>query len=383
VQVKVFRAQDPELATLARQAEEAALFPGQVEHELDWLFDTDHGKKVSPGVLGLFDSDRLAGYVPFRYRADGLLFRMASVRLGRLPYRTLELFGSGVVARNEEVASEALSRIAAIDEPFHALALHEVPTESPLWRAVSARSARGFHTIERERGIHHLVDLPRSMDEYRARFSSKTRSTWTRKGRKLESDCGPLSLRVYTRPDQVIELLNAVEPVSRLTYHYHLLGRNLSAGNLQFVNNLTRWAQRGWLRSYMLFAGERPIAYTIGSLARRRFSYDLPGYDPSTSASSPGILLLLRMIEDMIQSNVADVLDFGGGHADYKALLATRSFPEISALLVRRRPYAQGIAYLQRGMIAGAHGVAQVMDRFDLKSRIKNWMRGWRLRSTS
>ncbi|HXU82747.1 MAG TPA: hypothetical protein VN914_15200, partial [Polyangia bacterium] len=93
------------------------------------------------------------------------------------------------------------------------------------------------------------------------------------------------------------------------------------------------------------------------------------------------ILLLLRMIEEMIEADAADVLDFGGGHADYKALLATRSFPEASALLVRRRPYAQGIAYLHRGLTAGAHGVAQALDRWDLKARFKNWMRGWRLRA--
>jgi hypothetical protein len=381
VEVKVFQAQDASLATLARQAEEAALLPGQLEHEIGWLSDTDHGDKVSAGALGLFDADRLAGYVPYRYRTDGLLFRVASVRLGRLPYRTVELFGQGVVAHEEHVVSEALARIDAVAQPFHALALHEVPTESPLWRAVASKSARGFHTIERERGVHHLVELPRSIDEYRARFSAKTRSTWARKSRKLESDCGSLSLRVYRQPEQVLELLSTVEPVFRLTYHYHLLGRNISPGNAQLVHNLQRWAHRGWLRSYVLFAGDRAIAYAIGSVARRRFSYDLPGYDPRLSASSPGILLLLRMIEEMIQAGDVDILDFGGGHADYKALLATRSFPETSALLVRRRPYAQGIAYLQRGVTAGAHGAAQVMDRLQLKSRIKNWMRGWRLRS--
>jgi len=380
VQVKVFNAQDPALGVLAKQAEEAALLPGQLEHDIDWLVETDHGQKVSGGVLGLYDADRLAGDVPYRYRQDGLLFRMASVKLGHVPYRTVELFGPGVVARDERVVTEALSRIDAVSGSFHALYLNEVPTESALWRAVSAKTARGFHTIERERGVHHVVDLPRSPDEYRARFSAKTRSTWARKARKLEGERGSLSLRVYTQADQVIDLLTTVEPVSKLTYHYHLLGRDLSPGNIRLAENLQRWARRGWLRSYVLFTGERAVAYAIGSLSRRRYSYDLPGFDPALSSTSPGILLLLRMIDDLIESNAADVFDFGGGHADYKELLANRSFPEINALLVRRNPYAQGIAYLQRGMVGGTHRVAQVMERFQLKSRIKNWIRGLKLR---
>jgi len=320
--------------------------------------------------------------MPFRYRADGLLFRMASVKLGHLPYRTVELFGPGVVTRDEQVVTEALTRIDAVSAPFDALLLNEVPTESALWRAVSAKTARGFHTIERERGIHHVVDLPRSPDAYRARFSAKTRGTWARKTKKLESEHGPLSLRVYTRPEQVLDLLTTVEPVSKLTYHYHLLGRDLSPRNTQLAANLQCLARRGWLRSHVLFAGERAVAYAIGSLSRRRYSYDLPGFDPALSTTSPGILLLLRMIDEMIESNVADVFDFGGGHADYKALLANRSFSEINALLVRRRPYAQGIAYLQRGMVSGTHRVAQLMERFQVKSRIKNWMRTWKLRPT-
>jgi CelD/BcsL family acetyltransferase involved in cellulose biosynthesis len=115
-------------------------------------------------------------------------------------------------------------------------------------------------------------------------------------------------------------------------------------------------------------------------LFRRRYSYDLPGYDPALSSTSPGILLLLRMIDEMIAADAADLFDFGGGHADYKALLSNRSFSEVNALLVRRRPYAEGIAHLQRGMVAGTHRVAQVMEKLQLKSRIKNWMRGWKLR---
>jgi CelD/BcsL family acetyltransferase involved in cellulose biosynthesis len=380
VKAKVFGAQDPGLAGLAEEAAASALEPAQLEHEIAWVAESDHGAGARAAVLGLFDGDRLAGYVPFRYRADGLLFRFAGVRLGRVPYRTVELFGRGVVAKEDGVIDAALSRLDAVPWPFHAVMVNEVPTESPLWRAITTGAAGKLSVIERDRGVHHVIDLPRSMEAYLGHFSAKTRSTWKRKTRKLESEAGPLSLVVYTRPDQVMELLATVEPVSRKTYHYHLLGRDLSPRNENLSRNLTRWAHRGWLRGYVLFAGQRPIAYAVGSVARRRFSYDLPGYDPELAAHSPGLVLLLRMIEDLITADVADLLDFGGGDAGYKQLLATRSFSEASALLVRHTPYAQGVARLQRGLAATAHVAGQLLDRFDLRARARNWLRSCHLR---
>jgi hypothetical protein len=379
MKAKAFRGEDPALATLAAQADEAALRPTLLEHELDWVAESEHGDKAWGAVLGLYDGDRLAGYVPFRYRADGLLFRMGNLRMGRLPYRILELFGCGVVAERDEVVADALTQLDEVPWPFHAVIVQEAPVDSPLWRAIGAGRARNLRTFGRDEGIHHMLDLPGSVDEYLARFSNKTRATWKRKGRKLESELGPLRLRVYTTPDEVTELLTTIEPVFRRTYHYHLLGRNLSSANEQLVTNLTRWGHKGWLRGYVLFAGEHPAAYVIGSLARGRFSYDMPGYDPDLAATSPGILLLLRMIEDLIGAG-ARLLDFGGGDADYKRLLATRSFPERSALLVRRSGYALGLAELQHGMSATARAASRLLERLDIKADVKRWMRGWKLR---
>src|SRR5688572_20219893 len=109
----MYGARDPQLGILAEKAREAALLPAQMEHEIDWVAHSDHGPRASAGVLGLFEGSQLAGYLPFRYRADGLLFRVAGVRLGRVPYRTVELFGPGIVAHQNHVIGDALSQLCA------------------------------------------------------------------------------------------------------------------------------------------------------------------------------------------------------------------------------------------------------------------------------
>jgi hypothetical protein len=378
VRTELLLAGDPGLAALAPQMEVPHLYPTQLEHEVSWIARSDHGTKASAAVLALFRDDRLAAYAPLRYRWDGLAMKVAGKRLGALPYRTIQLFGPGVISADEELIPAALSAIDRLPWRFDAFNLFDVPVHSAFWRAVEARALTGFDTLERARHPHYLVDLPDGIDEYMARFSGKSRATFRRKARRLEQECGALSVRTYSRRDEVPALLETIAPVFLKTYHHHLRGENLTPSNEQLARNLTRWADHGWLRAYVLFAAERPIAYVIGSLARRRFSYEMPGYDPEQSAHSPGLLLLLRMIEDLVGHRSASVLDFGSGDNDYKQLFATRSYVEVSALLVRRTARARGIAGLYREFARATRAGALLLERHQVKARVLKWLRGGR-----
>ena len=54
---------------------------------------------------------------------------------------------------------------------------------------------------------------------------------------------------------------------------------------------------------------------------------------------------------------------------------------KLSDRLFEEGVFAQGIAYLQRATFAGTHRVAQLMEKVQLKSRIKNWIRRRKLRA--
>jgi CelD/BcsL family acetyltransferase involved in cellulose biosynthesis len=169
--------------------------------------------------------------------------------------------------------------------------------------------------------------------------------------------------------------LRTISPVYFKTYHHSLLQQNLTLENTSLVRNLQQRAGRDWVRAYVLFAGDRPVAYALGYLAGRRFTYELPGYDPDLAAHSPGLILVLRLIEDLITRGEADVLDFGSGDNEYKQLFATRSYLEVSALLVRDGRMARGLAAVYGGLAAVSRLGAEVLARHGVKRRVLGWLR--------
>ena len=58
-------------------------------------------------------------------------------------------------------------------------------------------------------------------------------------------------------------------------------------------------AARGWLRGYVLYLDEQPIAFELGELYRGRFDSLAGAYDPDYGQHRVGAYLLLKAIEDL------------------------------------------------------------------------------------
>jgi len=159
------------------------------------------------------------------------------------------------------------------------------------------------------------------------------------------------------------------------TFHYHVLGWNLTASNAAFRNNLETWARHGWLRGYVLYAADRPLAYAIGYLSERRYQYEQIAYDPEYNRLAPGNHLLLAIVADLVESGVADVLDFGRGDAEYKRSFGSRSYEEGAMLLARRTLYARGAAGAERLFARASRAAARSFDRFCIKAKVKGLVR--------
>src|SRR4029077_734183 len=116
-------------------------------------------------------------------------------------------------------------------------------------------------------------------------------------------------VRKFTTSEQIHEMVELVEAIATKTYHFHLLGQDLTASNKQLIRNLKICAQEGWLRGYELLGDNRPIAYVVGYLVNGCFQSEFTVYHPAFARYSPGILLQLRVIEDLINTGTADFLD--------------------------------------------------------------------------
>lgn len=370
-----FLTQANHLELLAAVAAQAALRPRQLEHDIAWLARADHGADTIAGGLTFLRGSELIGYAPLRCRRKRLVLRLGEVKVASLPLRSVQLFGQAVLGDSDELASAFLERLGELPHAFDRATIEQLPVDSPLWRAISKRRGSWYIPLEHGRALHRIVELAPTMAQYLERFSAKQRSELRRKTKRLVEDLGELELSVHTRPEHVRPFLDTIEPLARKTYQYRLLGKSPAGEEGAAAHNLEVCAQHGWLRAYVLTAGGRPIAYELGYAAGRVFQGEMTGYDPNCTKYGPGIVLMLRVIEDLIESKAFDAFDFGAGDASYKELLSTTAYEEVKMTLVRRTPYARAVSGLEQ-MLAGASRLAaSLVERAGAKAQLKALIR--------
>ena len=135
--------------------------------------------------------------------------------------------------------------------------------------------------------------------------------------------------------------------------------------------------EHGWSRVYLLYDGERPVAYWWCGVHGDTIRTNTTGYLPAYAQHRPGIYLLMRVIEDAIADPSLRVLDFGPGRSDYKQRFSNDGYVEQNLLLFapRLRPtFVRATSIAVRGAAAGAR---RALDRTGLTQRVKT---AWRRR---
>jgi CelD/BcsL family acetyltransferase involved in cellulose biosynthesis len=182
----------------------------------------------------------------------------------------------------------------------------------------------------------HYASLQLDRDAYLASFSAKSRSTLKRKVRKLaERSGGELDLRSYSRPDEVEEFYRHARAVSATTYQERLLNAGLPDGEGALAR-MRELAAAGGVRGWLLFLDDRPIAYLYAPAEGDTLIYAYLGYDPDYADLSPGTVLQLEAMQQLMGDPRFRWFDFTEGDGQHKRQFATGSVACVDLLLLRR-----------------------------------------------
>lgn len=222
---------------------------------------------------------------------------------------------------------------------------------------------------------HFYIDLSGGIEAYRAKFSSKTRSTINRKLRKFQEHCGgTLDWKLYDRPEAMAEFHRLARAVSAKTYQERLLDAGIPA-DAEFVTEMVGLARLGQMRGYLLFDADRPVAYLYCPLRGNAFIYAFLGYDPEYMQWSVGTVLQWLALEDIFARPAARFFDFTEGQSEHKRLFATHELRCANVMFLR--PGMSNRFWL------AAHAAAEdtsawlgrLAERWGLKARLKKLMR--------
>jgi CelD/BcsL family acetyltransferase involved in cellulose biosynthesis len=164
------------------------------------------------------------------------------------------------------------------------------------------------------------IRFPEQGLDYWNQFSKKTLSTFRRKLKKF----GDARLERITQPEQVREFLALAHEISRQTWQSRRLGLRIRNNDAERAS-LSALADAGLLRSYLWFANGEPAAFCVGNQAQGVFNYEEVGYATKFAKFSPGQMLVVQLIEDLLAHDRPEWFDFGGGDADYKRMFANHT----------------------------------------------------------
>lgn len=172
---------------------------------------------------------------------------------------------------------------------------------------------------------HFSIVLPPSAEQFKRSLSHRLKRNKERWKKLLRDNSGEVEIKEFHSAEDISRLVSDLEKIAGDTYQ-----RNLGVGFMntpQQVELLRTHALKRWLRAYILYIRAKPCAFWVGYVNDKSFYGDYIGYIPEFGKYSPGLFLMVRLMEDFCGNGI-DEVDFGMGAAQYKSTLANKSYPE-------------------------------------------------------
>ncbi|HXN72331.1 MAG TPA: GNAT family N-acetyltransferase [Candidatus Acidoferrales bacterium] len=315
-------------------------WPGHRDSEIDFylMILRSYPEVLRPHVIALYRDGQPEAILIGRLEEKKLAFRVGYLTLFRPEARCLDFVYGGLRGNASPENTELLFREAmkCLGNGEADLAVLEfVPIGSDLYRfSQTLPGSLGRDTSPAETG-HESLKLPADIEELYKRMSSKRRSEIRRKAKRFVAQAAEgIKIVCYREPEQLDRIFHDVEEIAKKTYL-----RGLGTGfedNALVRARLELCARKGWLRAYVLYIGDRPCTYWIGMLCGETFYGEYVGYDPEYRLLSPGMYVMLNVIETFCNGTSGDVVtevDFGFGNAEYKSALCNSSSVEASVFV--------------------------------------------------
>jgi hypothetical protein len=260
-------------------------------------------------IIYVYDDNNLVAVLPFKYTSGTIPFMLGLWRLGGIHARMLKLpdYEFGIVSSYDrrvvfaEVAAE-LKRKKICDLVM-----------ADNWPA----PGRGARNVQET----YLIDMPEDFDAWMMMLSSNTRQVLRRRARKMQKEFGEeLYVKEFCSRVEMKDLHGYLFKVWEKSWH----GR-LNRQSPPDINILELLADNGWVRSFVLFVDNTPIATVQGYQYNGIFMDEAPAYDDKWKKYSPGLVLNYFIIERLFKNNTPQVVDFGFGYNQYKEMLGTRA----------------------------------------------------------
>ena len=243
--------------------------------------------------------------------------------------RVLRLIGDGsddvdgfdLIVRpgyEEACAGEWLRWLDTHLDTWDILELNSVPAESGALEQLRF-AARPYGWVEQSSQVsHRMIELNAEWTTYVASLSKKMRGTISHQLRSMQAQYQVVARRCLSLQEALI-WLDKLESWQHVRWTEREIGPKLTVeARRRFYQNLvTALGRRGWLDFWGLFADGEVVAVELGCRLGDQRTGLHPGFDPDMARFSPGLVLRVMMLKELMAEGVARY-DFGAGDETYK-----------------------------------------------------------------
>jgi CelD/BcsL family acetyltransferase involved in cellulose biosynthesis len=289
------------------------------------------GASCQPHVIVITRNAKRETFLVGLHDRRKLPFKLCSVTMCQPEVNVLEFVCGGVLGNTSQgncaVLVQAVMRSLAEGDADVAL-WEKLDVHSALYSCALQLPGLAFRDHCRWHHDHWFANAPKSLDALYSTLGRSQRSKLSRKYKRvLNSFSGTIQVRMFRTIADMEQAIRDMEQIAR-----NSVKRQLGFGfsdTPQTRERLLMEAALGWLRIYILYIKEKPVAFWEGTLYKRCLQADNTGFDAAWSAHSPGIILYLNILEQIRVEDVRTV-DLGCGSGQLYHCFGDTKRPEAS-----------------------------------------------------
>lgn len=360
-----------------------SVWPGHRDSDIDFFveFIRTRPAVIRPHVIVLYRDGVAEAMLVGRLERTKLNFRLGYLRTPGIPARMLIFSQGGARGCISDSNSTALvgSITTSLRRGEADLALlHQVDAASPLFQNVLAGTSFATRDHVAVPEPRYAMTVAKTVDELYAGFSRAVRhGVRQKKTRLLRQFAGRIRTECIQSSAELSRVIPHLEEVAAKTYQ-----RGLGVGftdTPEIRERLRFFAEKGWLRIYILYLDEKPCAFLTGTVHEGTFTSDFTGYDPMLRDHSPGTVVEITSMEDLCRLGVQQI-EFGPGQAEYKRRFSNCQMMESNLHIFAATIKGVLLNALQTGTILVDRFLKAMLERTNLLAPLKNF---WRRRLAS
>jgi len=353
-----------------------------IDHDPYWHSAKCGNDKSSKLFVCITPDNTVAGYAPFFIHPSALSFQLFGISVYDYRIRRYCITATPLLAEEYQSLSSALLEKLLIT-------LREIIGDRDSLFGLGVEKSSNFSQFILENTelrkhyqvlpygqsyFRRLISLPKDFEAYLKGLGNSTRYEMRRALRLLEKDTEiTTSYRIFTQPEEVVELLQLLQQVSLKTYQHQLLNLGIN-DNAENRHTFELAARKGWLRSLILFSNNEPIAFQHGFLYKKCFYLTHIGYDPAWAKWSVGTITHAYLIQNLIEVG-AEKFDFLYGDNGSKARLSNDQREEQNFYIVPRKFPLSFIASMLQAFNFVMNTLGRAIEKFGIKTLIRRFLR--------